>query len=491
MAVSEGTAATGRGLSPLRQRLKLAYAAGSLFDGIVTQGTGIFLFFYVTAVCGLPGALAGLALSAGLVVDALVDPLLGSLSDGLRSHWGRRLPLMAVGLPATIVFFILIFSLPVGWSSGALALYLAALSIGLRVSMSLFLLPYLAVGAELSDDYRERSSIMAWRWGVAMLGALLAILLGFGVFLSGPGGLARRAGYTPLALVLAVLIALGGTIAMRGLWAMRDRQHAPAAAVGTLHSRLIGELREIFRNPSFRALFAGAILLFTSLAVQSSLALHANTWFWRLSSQQIQTVTLALFGGLLLGAPLASPLLKRLEKRIVLLIGMLGLAAAFAVPVGLRLAGLLPLTGNALVAVLAASVLTGGILMAAAAIAFASMMADAADEHEHLFGARREGLYFAGWAFASKAAAGFGQLIAGVALQLIGFPAGGTRPAGAAMPMLPPHTIEWLALLYGPGAGLLAIAAAATCLFYRLDAARHAAILADLDLRRAVVAVPL
>jgi hypothetical protein len=52
------------------------------------------------------------------------------------------------------------------------------------------------------------------------------------------------------------------------------------------------------------------------------------------------------------------------------------------------------------VALLATAVFFGGTVKAMAAMAFASMMADAAEEHEHLFGARRESLYFAGWAFA-------------------------------------------------------------------------------------------
>lgn len=481
-----GTAARsgGRNQAALRLGLKLRYASGAMLDGIATQAVSIFLFFYVTAVCGVPGAVAGIALAAGLVVDAIVDPLIGSLSDGWHSRFGRRLPFMLFGLPGTMLFLVLIFSLPTGLSGTGLFAWLTFLSIGLRISISLFLLPYNAVGAELSDDYAERSSIAAWRWGFAMVGALAAILLGFGVFLGGTGGLARRAAYMPFALSLTVLVAIGGVVAMHALMASRARLHAPAAGEGRLHVRLIRELGEIFRNQSFRTLFVGALLLFTSLAIHSTLGLHANSYFWHLEPPQIQAVTLSLFGGLLLGAPLAGPFLKRMEKRTVLLIGMVGLAAAFSVPATLRLLGVFPFTGATLVAILASAVFVGGALMAAAAIAFASMMADAADEHEHLFGARREGLYFAGWAFASKAAAGFGALISGVALQLIGFKSGGAAE-GAPVLHVAPRTVEWIGLIYGPGAGILALFAAATCFLYKLDATKHAGILRDLDVRRA------
>jgi len=470
----------GRALTPLPRWATLGYSAGALLDGIAGQGVNIFLFFYVTTVAGLSAAFAGIALAVGLAVDAIVDPLIGSLSDNIRSRFGRRLPFMMLGVPATVACLVAIFSLPSGWSQLALFAWVTSLSIGLRIAMSLFLLPYNAVGAEISDDYAERSSIAMWRWAFAMVGALIAIILGFGVFLGGEGGLSHRQGYTPLAVSLAAIAAVGGLITMRTLTAMRDRQHAASAnQAGSFHLRLLAEVREIFRNQSFRTLFVGALLLFTSLAIHSSLGLHANTYFWRLSAAQIQMVTLSLFAGLLLGAPLAAPMLARIEKRTVLLIGMVGLALSTSLPATLRLLGLFPFQGQTLVAILSAAVLLGGILMAAAGIAFASMMADAADEHEHLFGARREGLYFAGWAFATKAAAGLGSLVSGLSLQAIDF-----QSAGGGTVNLTAGTVRWIGLINGPGAGILALAAAALCLFYRLDAKRHAAIRRDLDARR-------
>ena len=480
-------------LAPVPFATKIAYSLGQMLDGIVSQSLGIFLFFYVTAVCGLPGGLAGIALAVGLVVDAVMDPLIGSASDGLRSRLGRRLPFMLAGLPLVAILFVAIFTLPRGLSTPVLFVWVTVLSVLLRIAMSLFILPYQAVGAELSDDYAERSSIMAWRWGIGMLGTVAAVVLGFAVFFPGVGGTMNRAAYTPFALVLAALFVIGGLLSMRAMVAMRDRQHPAAPSEGRLHLRVWRELGEVFRNRSFRILFGNALLFFSALGTHATLGLHVNTFFWHFSSAQTQMVTLAVFIGLVLGAPLASPLLKRLEKRTVLLIGLVGLAVSEAAPAGLRLLGLFPFQGNTLMWVLSGIVFVGGILMAAAAIAFASMMADAADEHEHLFGARREGLYCAGWAFASKAAAGVGALIAGTVIQLIHFPADlAARGGGAAV--LPQATIDWLGFFYGPGAGLLYLAGILATFRYQLDARAHAAIMDDLRVRRgralAAVVVP-
>lgn len=478
------TGRLGRALPPLSTGRKIGYASGAVLDGIATQAINIFLFFYATAVCGLPAAFVGVALAVGLVVDAVVDPLIGSFSDGLASRFGRRLPFMAVGVPGTMLSLVMLFSLPRGWSTTALIVWLTVASIGLRTSISLFVLPYNAAGAELSDGYDERSSIAAWRWGIGMLAAMVTVVLGFGVFLAGKNGLSQRDAYLPFALTLAALVAVSALVAMRTLHRMPERQYPAAVGEGASPARLLRQLGELFRNASFRTLFLAALLLFTASAIHSTLGIHANTYFWGMTPQQIQIVTLSLFGGLLCGAPLAGPMLRVLEKRTVLVIGVIGLGSALAVPTTLRLVGVLPDTVHPPVALLATAIFLGGTLMATAAIAFASMMADAADEHEHLFGARQEGLYFAGWAFASKAASGFGSLISGLALQAIGFSAGGTAH-GAETPLhLPPEMVTAIGVIYGPGAGALALAAALVCLFYRLDAQRHRVILHDLAQRR-------
>jgi GPH family glycoside/pentoside/hexuronide:cation symporter len=467
----------------LRLGTKLAYSAGSLVDGIISNALNVFLLFYVTAVCGLPGGLAGAALAVGLVVDAVVEPFIGSISDSLRSRLGRRLPMMIAGLPLAVVSFVLIFSLPKGLDQTGLFLLLTALSVTLRASLSVFNLPYLAVGAELSDSYVERSDIATWRWGLGMLGVLVALTLGFAVFFKGPGGLAQRAAYGPYALALACVIAVAALVAMRAVHATRDRQHLPAHDVHGLARRLVVQVVEVFNNRSFRLLFLSALLFFIAQGVTSTLGLHANTFFWRLTGDQVQLVTLAFFAGLLIGAPLAGPIISRMEKRTALLVGLGGLILAQGGPSTLRLLGLLPLEGQSLALTLATVTALGGALMTTAAIAFMSMMADAADEHEHLFGARREGLYFAGWAFAGKAANGAGALISGIVLQVIAFPTNLASAGGLATP-LPAATTNWLGFFYGPGAALLSTAGVLVMFWYRLDRRAHATIMTELARRR-------
>ena len=98
--------------------LKTIYGSGNVVDGMSAYVFGTFLFFYFTAVCGLSGSQTGVALFLALVIDAVADPLIGSISDNSGSRFGRRHPFMiASALPIAIMFGLL-FSIPAslsGW----------------------------------------------------------------------------------------------------------------------------------------------------------------------------------------------------------------------------------------------------------------------------------------------------------------------------------------------------------------------------------------
>ena len=479
-------ATTGRAAlrsSKISLGLKLAYSAGAAVEGTMSALINTFLLFYVTTVCGMSAALAGTAIATGLVIDAIADPLIGSSSDNLHSRLGRRLPFMLLALPIIACSFIAIFSLPDWSNQTAMFVLLALLSISIRTSVSAFHLPFLTVGAELTDDHVERARIMAFNWGFAMIGALSGVSIAFSFFFNGPDGLTHRNMYTPFALTLSVIVLLAGTISMRAVYLTRNRQHLPPATPAPLIRRMLPELIELFRNRSFRLLFGGALLFFITFGVTQALALHTNTFFWHLQSAQVQLVTVAFIAGTLIGAPLAGPIINRNEKRTSVLIGLCGWVTAQVTPASLRLLGLLPLEGQDLSIFLAAVAAVGGASMALAAIAFTSMMADAADEHEYLYGARREGLFYAGWAFAGKTAGSIGILLSGLMLSAIHFPVEQTKQSGIHI-TLPETMVQQLGFIYGPGAGLLSLLGVAFLLQYRLTRARHANIVIALRARR-------
>jgi GPH family glycoside/pentoside/hexuronide:cation symporter len=113
-------------------------------------------------------------------------------------------------------------------------------------------------------------------------------------------------------------------------------------------------------------------------------------------------------------------------------------------------------------------------------VAYPSMMADAADEHEYLYGSRREGLYFAGLGFAGKAATGLGVMIAGIALDLIHFPKTEGPGAGA---LLPAEMQSRLVSIWGPVPAVIAVTALLILSAYSITRARHDEISSELARR--------
>ena len=133
-----GASAQAHDLRRTRLGLPLisAYGAGALVDSVSSTGLTTFLLFYLTAVCGLPNSLAGLSLFVGLVADALIDPLVGSLSDNTNSRLGRRHPFMFAGaLPLAIAMAVL-FAIPTGLAGWGLFACVTAISLVLRVCHS-------------------------------------------------------------------------------------------------------------------------------------------------------------------------------------------------------------------------------------------------------------------------------------------------------------------------------------------------------------------
>ena len=460
------------------------YGAGATVEVFITFALGQFLLFYLTIVCGLPGALAGLVGLLSLTIDAFIDPIVGSLSDNMRGPLGRRHPFLIGASIPTAIALVLLFSVPNGLHGPGLFLYAVVLSLALRIGLSCYQVPYFALGAELSDNYAERSTIVGFRVAFGVIGTLVATALSYGFFLSAPGATTHKAAYVPLAWSFAGIIASAGLVGAIGTLGARKRLHT-AAPVGVASiGRLVGEIREIFRNRSFRVLFSAILLFFVAQGVAGPLTLYANTYFWKISTVQIRDLTFIYTGGLAVGIILTGVLSRWLEKRTIAFIGLSMFVTSQVVPAPLRVLGLVPTTADAM-AVLTVAVILLGLGVSSAVIGYQSMMADAADEHEHLFGARREGLYFAGINFSAKASSGLGVLIAGIVLDVIGFPHG-VGAAGKALHVAPAAVRE-LGLIYGPGAGIVSFISVTILFAYRINRHRHAEILKALGRTGAVL----
>ena len=301
-------------------RIKLAYGAGSIADGAKNAVFNSFLMLYYSAVLGLPAGWAGAAILIAMIVDAVTDPLMGSISDNFRSRWGRRHPFMYfAALPMGACFYFLMAP-PAGLGNLGLFAWMTAFSVGIRLFLTFYMVPSSALGPEITTHYDERTSLVSYRWMLGWLGAISVSQMGWRVFLADDGaGITGRldpASYPALGLYCAVLSALAILVSSAGTHSLIPSLRQ-AAHSGPLFSlpRFVSEVRRALGNRSYRMVLFAALFSASAIGVQEVFGTYINTYFWEFRSEQ-----LALMSGLavvpVLGGVLAArPLSARFDKR--------------------------------------------------------------------------------------------------------------------------------------------------------------------------------
>ena len=224
----------------LTTRVRAGYALGSLVTGAFGTVPGLLLLPYLTDTLGVTAGLAGLLVLLPKAWDVLVNPVAGRLSD---RHGDRRPFLLGGGL-ALAVLFAAIFAGPFGTGSFA-GTYVALAFLAAATAFALFQVPYVAMPAELTDGYAERTRLMTWRVAVLALAILVSgALAPLVVDLTG-GGLT---GHRWAGLFVAALIVVGTLGVFSGTRTAESRTPAE-----TEHS-LRAQLRTAAANGPFRSL---------------------------------------------------------------------------------------------------------------------------------------------------------------------------------------------------------------------------------------------
>ena len=461
--------------------VKLGYCFGQVVEsGYLTANT--FIFFYYTAVLGLPGSLVGLAVAISMVIDAALDPLIGSWSDSVRSKLGRRLPVMLVGAPLTFLSMGLLFMPPTGLAPFALFVWLTGMKMGVRAFASMFNIPFFALGGEMTDGYVERTRIVAYRLLAGIITSVTITALAYSVFFAGEGGLQRPERYPHFGWAIASFMFAGALICCLGVWRYAASLPRPLTPSTGMFRRLPAELAEIFKNRSFLIIFLSLFLLSSGYGAHSALNNHVYVFVWKLRPETMQILAYTALFGIFLATPLTPFLMTFMEKKAAAALSFVLMTAAFTVLPGLRAAGIYAPIGDEALPALVVNQLVLGTGFGMMAVAFPAMMADAADEHEHLYGSRREGLFFSGLGFGGKAAGGMGALVGGLALDWLHFPREVGRQLHAVVqePVLAGLVVAW-----GIVPAMLLLTGAAVFWPYRISRARQTEIAAALALKRA------
>ena len=148
----------------VNSKTKFFYGLGFISVGIKDVLYSIFVFFYFSQILGLDPIYTGSATLIAIMFDAISDPIIGSISDNFKStKWGRRHPIMLMSAFPLGLSTYLLFLPPNGISEFDLFLWMTIFSILIRLFLTLFLVPGMSLGAELSSDYDERTVITSFR----------------------------------------------------------------------------------------------------------------------------------------------------------------------------------------------------------------------------------------------------------------------------------------------------------------------------------------
>ena len=211
---------------------KLSYGAGSLAVGVGFYAlSGSVLQYYLNQVVRLPPLMVGSALAISLMVDALIDPLVGAWSDNVRSPLGRRHPFMYAAAVLAALAFYFLWHAPASLSGQGLLAYMLVMLIAVRVCGSLYEIPSNALAPELAPDFDQRTVLTSFRFFFFVAGAATLSVLLNNVFLrkdaAHPLGLLNREGYAQFAVVGSAVIFAFVMISALGTQGQAARLHKP------------------------------------------------------------------------------------------------------------------------------------------------------------------------------------------------------------------------------------------------------------------------
>ncbi len=428
---------------------KLGYSLGDCSANLVFQMMMIYQTKFYTDVFGLEGAIAGSVLLIARIADAFIDPVVGVLSDRTKTRWGKYRPwVLWTALPFG-VFYVLAFYNPGIESKALLALYATISYILLMTMYSFNNTPYASLGGVMTGDIKERNSITSLRFVAATIaqfvvqGLTLPLVNKF----SGPQGDASQGWFYTISIFATVAV----VFLVITFFSTKERIFPPA----NQKSNILQDVKDVFGDVSWRAMFVLTIFVFITLAMWGSAmnyyfqdyidsaALYgfltslgladvdAGRWYYSIlnsfglivnNSDQAYAVGFSMFN--MLGA-------------IVQFIGVVFLSVFLANHFGKKNVYIVCLS---LTAIFTAcfylpspkDVEAVFVLNALKSLAYAptvpllwAMIADVADHSEYVNGRRATGFVFAGIVFALKAGLGLGGAILGFVLSSFGYVSGG------------------------------------------------------------------
>lgn len=396
---------------PLSRRTKFVYGLADWGPAASTTARSAFWFLFLTSVVGFDAAVAGRIFLVGRLWDGINDPLVGMLSDRVRTRWGRRRPFLLFGAIPFGLSFALMFVVPPFSSDVGKAIYYILAFLLFDTFYTVVNVPYSALTPALTSDYDERSNLAGWRIAVSILASLVTAglfkLLAEQVFAAwfggGPAGI--RAGYALSASVWGLFLAVPFFLFVQ---VIQEPDYDPDPEP----IRPIKTFKEVFRNRPFRLGATVYLLTFATVDVVLLIFVRFLVDYVRVDPGVDNVLLATVLGLAFVTMPLTVHLMRRFGKRRTYIGSMLFMM------ITLILISQVPPGGQNLMFV--AAIFAGLGYGAANAIPWA-IVADVIEADELKTGKRREGVYYGYLVFFRKLASAVAVLIVGELLSAAGY----------------------------------------------------------------------
>jgi Na+/melibiose symporter-like transporter len=249
----------------MKPRMMIGWAVGSFTSAALVGAVSLLHLRFMTDSLGIGIGVAGMLVVISRVYDAVLDPIMGHVSDRTSTRWGRYRPYLLGGATVASISLVLLFNVPTGFSVTWAIVFSALVLLLYSTAYTMYRIPYLALGRAITQDFHNRSRLMTFSVCGSSLGTLAATS-------AAPLLLARlgsdRAAHGELAWLLAPLILLGG-LATFLLIDREGGESAPAAAPSG-HFTLAGAARAVAANRPFRSLIGFKVTMFAALALHGA-----------------------------------------------------------------------------------------------------------------------------------------------------------------------------------------------------------------------------
>ena len=415
---------------------KIAFGFGMLANQMFPAVISIFIVVLVQNL-GFPGWMWGVVSLVPRLFDAITDPIMGFISDNTKSKWGRRKQYVLLGAVIMGISFIIMWQLYKDNTVDYNFTYFLLWSLVFYVGLTIFSVPYVAMGYEMSNDFHERTNIMAvaqfigqWAWVIAPW--FWVIMDDKSFFESGEVAVRELAIWVG---IICMVFAMIPAIFIKSKSTLNEKYDSITFKniLKSLHTIFILNFGQALKIKAFRKLCVATFLIFNAFNTVAAFTYFIivfflfngatgpdGAWWWP-----------TLFGsvGALVTTFLVIPVVTQISKKI-------GKKKAFIVSQSVSIIGYIMLwflfiPGKPYLFLFALPFFSFGI--GGLFTLMMSMTADVIDLDELNTGKRREGIFGAIYWWMVKFGFGIAGGLSGVIFSVIGWESGGATQSEEAL----------------------------------------------------------